>query len=261
MKKIWKLLLSLLVLSTLCVNVFAQNTTYVYDEADLFTSEEENELSEKIEQLVAKHNMDFVIVTTDDTNGLSSQDYADDYYDYNDYKEDGILLLYDMDNREIYVSTKGLGITYLTDYGREEILDYIWDDITNGNYASAANDFLSYIDEYMTSGEEGEIIDIYNEEPEFGMFNIGIALVGALIITALVRGILNKQLKSVSTQHFARNYVVKNSFNLTGYSNFFVRKTVNKTPRPKDEDHHHSGGSSTHTSSSGSSHGGGGRSF
>ena len=61
--------------------------------------------------------MDVVIVTTYNTRSKSSQVYADDFYEENNIGRnnsgDGILLLIDLDNREVYISTSGAAIIIL----------------------------------------------------------------------------------------------------------------------------------------------------
>ena len=95
--------------------VFAQKTLVV-DEANLMSPDQVLDLNDRANALSQEFNMDIVIVTTDDTGGKSSREFADDYFDYNGYgvgpNYDGILFLIDMDNRETYISTTGqeLGI-------------------------------------------------------------------------------------------------------------------------------------------------------
>ena len=57
----------------------------VIDEAGLLNSSEMNLLSEKIDTIIDKTNLDIVVTTTNNTNGKSSMEYADDFYDYNGY--------------------------------------------------------------------------------------------------------------------------------------------------------------------------------
>lgn len=98
---------------------------------------------------------------------------------------------------------------------------------------------------------------------EFTSTNIIIGLAigafAALIYTLILKG----QLKSVSTEHFASNYIDNGSFALNGHADFFVGSHISKTPIPKNNNSSRGvgGGSSSHTSSSGSRHGGGGRRF
>ena len=53
--------------------------------------------------------MDLVVVTANTLGGKSPMEYADDYYDYNGYTDDGALLLVSMEDRDWWISTKGSG--------------------------------------------------------------------------------------------------------------------------------------------------------
>ena len=83
-KKMGYLLLMLLLL-LVPVAAWADKTT-VDDQAGLFSQEEEQELTDRIVELTTEWNMDFVVVTTEDAEGKTSEEYADDYYDYTDMR-------------------------------------------------------------------------------------------------------------------------------------------------------------------------------
>ena len=109
-------------------------TPYVNDYADLLSDSEELELNKKLLAYKNRYGLDAVIVTTNSTNGMYISDYADDFYDYNGYGQDGIILVLDMNERDWWFSTKGKGITYFTDYGIDTIIDDMLDDLKDGRY-------------------------------------------------------------------------------------------------------------------------------
>ena len=78
---------------------------YVEDAAGLLTQEEIDDLQSEAERLYELYGRDVVIVTTNDTDGKSAMEFADDYFDYNGYSDEGLLLLVDMGNREWWIST------------------------------------------------------------------------------------------------------------------------------------------------------------
>ena len=72
----------------------------IYDFSELLTDEEEKELKNQIDSFIEKNNMDLVIVTTNFSYLVDSEneEYAADFYDYNDFgmnvkNNSGILLL------------------------------------------------------------------------------------------------------------------------------------------------------------------------
>ena len=247
----------------------------VNDYADLLTDAEEAKLNNKLQKIKDRYGFDAVVVTTDSLNGMSAGDYADDFYDYSQYGRDGILFLLDMGERTWYVSTKGKAIDYFTDYGIDEIADEMMDDLGDGNYYDAFVIYGDRVEEYIVNGNKGDIIDNGNEKKEksrFGPLNVLMsAAVGA--ISSLVTSLsLKSRMRNTSRQHFARNYIVGNSFYINGASDMLVNRHVTRTHRPRRDDSfgnnntHTSfggggGGSHTHTSSSGSTHGGHGGHF
>ena len=83
----------------------------VFDQADLFLEEEEKELQQAIDALREKMDMDAAVVTAEENPG-SAQAYADDFYEAHGFGtgsgHDGALLLIDMDNRELCISTEAV---------------------------------------------------------------------------------------------------------------------------------------------------------
>lgn len=237
------------------------NVNPVVDDAKLLSQDEAQKLREDIENFRKKYNMDAVIVTSKDLEGKSTMDYADDYYDYNGYglgdNKSGILLLIDMDDRKIWISTSGDAIEYFTDNRIESIINDISKYLSDEEYFDACNIFLNNIQYYIDSGiPEGQYT--YSEEEH----TLKIVLI-ALGVAAIVAGVTcivvvnsYKNSKSVSSI----NYIDNNSIVFTKRRDIFVNTFTTKT---KIERNNSSGGngSSTHRSSSGNTHGGGGGSF
>ena len=237
------------------------NVNPVVDDAKLLSQDEAQKLREDIENFREKYNMDAVIVTSKDLEGKSTMDYADDYYDYNGYglgdNKSGILLLIDMDDRKIWISTSGDAIEYFTDNRIESIINDISKYLSDDEYFDACNIFLNNIQYYIDSGiPEGQYT--YSEEEH----TLKIVLI-ALGVAAIVAGVTcivvvnsYKNSKSVSSI----NYIDNNSIVFTKRRDIFVNTFTTKT---KIERNNSSGGngSSTHRSSSGNTHGGGGGSF
>lgn len=77
----------------------------------------------------------------------SAQDYADDYYDNNDYgldnEKSGVLFLVSKGDRKYHISTKGAGIKAFTDYGIGRIKEEIKPYLSDGDYFDACDEFLN----------------------------------------------------------------------------------------------------------------------
>lgn len=81
-----KKLLTAIVISALCLGLcsgaLADGTRQrVFDLADLLTDDEEAELQSRINELVAKDGQDIGIVTVEDESVMSTQEFADEFYE------------------------------------------------------------------------------------------------------------------------------------------------------------------------------------
>lgn len=261
----WSLLLVLgMTVPTAAADVgFANEYERMQDLADLLGDGDEAHLTEQLNEISERQGMDVVIVTTDTLDGMSAQDFADDFYDYCNFgygaDKDGLLLLISMEDHDWYISTCGYGITVFTDAGIQYIGEQIVPYLSEGDYAGAFEIFISECDSFITQATTVEPYDVHNlpDEPMSLMW-IGISILAGAVVAACVVGVMASGMKSVRMQNAAGDYVRSGSMKVTHSGDLFLYHTVNRHAKPKDND---SGGSSTHHSSSGRTHGGGGGKF
>jgi len=278
-KTVITLLLTLALTLIIPLTAFADGADYVVDNADLLASSEEEALTEKLEALSEKYSFDIVALTVDELEGKTPMEYADDYYDYNGYREDGCLLLISAD-RDWWISTKGYGITAITDYGIE-VLEYeaIRPYFGNDDWFGGYNKYADMIEEYVAEARGGKAYDIDNkyvsssgttydfsssnysdgDDKEEKASSFIISLIVSLIIAFVIVKMVKGNYKPVRFRANAQEYLVDGSLNVTGQYDRFLYSNVSKTEIQTSSSG--GGGSSTHTSSSGSSHGGGGGKF
>lgn len=227
------------------------------DDANLLTVSQVRTLLNKLDEISTRQKMDVVVVTVDTLNGKSPRAYADDFYDYNGYTFDGVLLLVSMEDRDWWISTSGYGITAFTDAGIDYIGEQFVSELSDENYAKAFDIFAEKCDEFITQARSGDPYDRHNlpKDPFNVVIWLIVSLVIGLIVALIATGIMRGKLKSVRSKYEAADYVRSGSMKVTQAREFFLYRQVTRTPRPKD------GGSSTHRSSSGRSHGGGGGKF
>lgn len=264
--------LMLLVMSVSIMSVFlgfsvssAAGKKSVIDDAGLIKASDEKELDKKIKN-IQKDKFDVVILTVKSLDGKSAQDYADDYYDNNDYgldnEKSGVLFLVSKGDRKYHISTKGAGIKAFTDYGIGRIKEEIRPYLSDGDYFNACDEFLNITKDFVKAYKDGTPYDTdnpYNEEIDYVILEV-IALVIAFVIALISVGIMRLRMNTAKPKGTAMEYIKKGSFKLTSEKDIFMYSTVTKTAKPKDNDNS-AGGSTTHVSSSGSEHGGGGGSF
>lgn len=254
MKKIFSLLLITLLCFSFSTGIFAQTAVdLVVDKADVLTYNEEVQLLSSLESIREEYGLDVVILTVETLDGEWPEDLADDYYDYNGYGEDGILLLICPESGDGHISTAGYGITALTDAGIEKITEEITPALSSGDYFEAFETYAEYCDEFIGLAKSGDPFD-YDDLPKepFSVFkSLILSLIIGFAIALVITLAMKSQLKSVRFQDNASMYVKRDSMNLTHSRDLYLYSRVTRTAKPKDS------GSSTHRSSSGRSHGGG----
>lgn len=241
------ILAAVMCLTFTAVNVSAANDDKVVDNAAILSDSEEQQLEKKLLDIVSEYGYDIAVVTIESTEGKSMMAYADDYYDYNYYGENGLMLLYNYGTNEAYITTDGKGIRTFTDKGITAIGRGVRTLLNSGDYYGAFEAFADnaekYIDYYETTGKA------YSPK-NYGKIFI-ISLIIGLAFAAIVCLVLKAQLKTAVRQTDAKQYVRNGSKNVTYARDIYLYKKVS---RRKIESNN---GSSTHRSSSGDTHGGG----
>lgn len=240
---------------------------YVVDNADLLTQTEENELSEKLQDISDELQFDVVVVTTNSTGSKTATEYADDYFDYNGYgrgsNNDGALFLVDMGDRKWAISTSGYGIEAIVDSALDDMEEEIVPYLKSGDYDGAFNEFADLTYDIVNDAKNGKSYSNSTTSTTKNHKDIGTNLIVAFSIGAGISLIIilvyRSKLKPVKFQKEAKEYIVPGSFNLRRSDDVFLYFNITKVPIPKNNDSDDSG--SFHSSSSGSSHGGSSGSF
>ncbi len=179
------------------------------------------------------------------TCGKDAQRYADDYYDYNGYGPDGILLLLVMDTREWVISTSGTVMDTMSVYDCDNLFESAASYISAGNYAAGFERYLSQLPMYVYPTNPNAVPQ---ETPVPA--KLGFALFIGLLIGGIVIFIMIRSMRTVRPKRAAAEYVDRNSFRMHTQRDFYL---YSHTTRTKIESNTSSGG---HRSSSGRSHGG-----
>lgn len=265
-KKRTGLLLVFLMCLILTIPAFAKEE-YVRDFAGILTEEERWELTEKLDEISRRQEMDVAVVISSDLGSYETPaECAETFFEQGGFgygaEKDGVLLLVSMEEHDWYIDTHGSAISAFTDAGIQYIGEQIKPDLADGNYAGAFERYADLCDEFITQAYEGKPYDSGHMPKQalsvmwiFLSLAIGIVMAGA-IVGSMVSG-----MKSVRTQARADNYVKEGSFHLDRSQDLFLYHTLTRTERPKETESSGSSGSSTHSSSSGSTHGGGGGKF
>ena len=253
----------------------------VIDREGLFTASEVTEMLTIIERVEAEHQVDLVVLTSSDAPYDPSEsmhrvrDYADDFYDQGGYgmgpDNSGMLILIDMRNRVVWLSTGGVMISYINDSREEEILDACYNDLHSGRYGRGVIDALKTTEKFMNRGRaEGTFLydeatgkrlsGIHNALTVMEMGVAAIAGIGvAVVFMSVVRGAYELRGSTYSYDRSANTSIA-----FTRDEEHYLRQAVSRVARSQGSSGSggsRSGGSGVHRSSGGVSHGGGGRRF
>ena len=263
-KKILSVLTAMvLVMSFILPVQAAGNGERLIDSAGLLEVEEAQELSDTLDEISERQNMDVVVLTVDSLNGYTATEYADDYYDYNGYgygeDRDGILLLVSMGERKWAISTRGYGITAFTDAGNDYMEEQIVGHLSDGDFYQAFMTYAEECDDFIEEARNGNPYDVgHMPKKPVNILWIILSMCGGFLVAFLIALWKKSRLKSIIQQRDAGEYIEPGSMNLTSDVDRFINRI---TTTRKIETENRSGGSGTHTSSSGASHGGSSGSF
>lgn len=274
-----KLLLLLAAMLLLPAAVLADGQ--IIDNANLFFASDILEMENIIERIESAHQVDLVVLTTYDVPDDYSEsmwrirDYADDFYDHGEYGMgpdfSGMLILLDMNNRAMWLSTGGVMMEYINDAREEDILDRAYAHLGSGSYGNAIIAALTRVETLMNKGRaEGTFL--YDEETGKRLGGIYNALTSGEIVVAGIAGaaaalgiyLCVKGSYNLAGSTYSYDVSSNASVQLTRDEEKFVRQYVTRTVRSTSSSSSgggRSGGSGVHRSSSGRSHGGGGRRF
>jgi len=256
LKNLLKYILLILIIC-LAVPAFAQ--TRIVDNAGLLNAGEKAALTSLIDSLSTKYDFDLVIVTEKSIGAVMPMDYADDYFDYNDFglgqDRDGCLFLQVTESRDLRFSTSGRGINVLNRAALNKLEADAVKYLREGNVYDAYNSFLHNWEKFLILDEKGRR---YNFIEQWNIVIMIIAWAVALGIGFIVVLVWKKGMNTALAQTQAAAYVVPGSLSFNVKKDTFLYSTVTKTARETDNSSAGGGGGRSHTSSSGRSHGGGG---
>ena len=250
-------------------------------------------LDARAREIALQYHMDIVIVTRRGIGGKTPEAFADDYFDYGGYgwREEesddvttgsGILLLVEMQESDVLISTKGEGESVFRDGVWEQIIDAIKPQLGSGEYRAAFSRFLDEAERCLADYAAGAGVYADPDEPynqghydENGSYVYGdgsdggdyvydgdydysgplglyipfsggvfvIALILALIIAWAVVASMKKKHNTIRIAAAAGNY--QHGFNLTERQDIFLYSNTTRMRLPEPTTTSSSGGGSS----------------
>lgn len=250
MQKICFGMLLILLCSFFSVELFASaDTEYLFDEYQVFSSEEFEKVHEILQKASQKDNIDYVVMYSlpfEDTDEETYEKYVNFLHKEKGYRDTTLVMLVDYENREITIHGFGRMKPIFRD---PDNVDYVTDNVgpflRSGDFTIAVTEFIS----------RGRILyrSFYKSKLEkfvdgmFSLKNLGISLLIAFLTGVSLYALHNQKVKAG-----AANYEVANSFRLEREEDLFSHITRSSRTISSSS----SGGGGGGGSSSGGSSGG-----
>ena len=185
-KRISILIISLLLI--LPITIFAEdNYLLVEDNANVFSSSFINDINNKLTQISSEHDIPIYVYTNEDKLSSNTRRNADNLLlDRVGANNNGILLLIDYYNSEVYITTSGKAISILDDDRIESLLDNIYGDLRS-NPERSISKFANEVERYIKSGPKAGLRIV--QEKSITVFDTIIA--GAASLVAYIVSLLS----------------------------------------------------------------------
>ena len=140
-----------------------ENADYklVFDDAELVTDYNEEDLEELLLKLSEENDLAVAIHTTNSTGDLDIESYAEKYYAEKGigakFGDDapGVFFVLDMGGAKCSITAFGSAESYFDDSGVENIIQYLLPDLNSGMYTQAMKKYIPIIERYIMQGKLG----------------------------------------------------------------------------------------------------------
>lgn len=239
----------------------------IYDFYEVLSDSEYNTLKARVKDFSAKYKTELVIVIDNVpySSDYKNEEYAADFYDYNDFgidfdKYSGILFFRNIYSSDPYYDIYSFGNAqlYINQSRADFILDSLYGDLHNQRYFEGFNKLIDYLDDYYSSGAA---TSDYTVDPNgflkkkytYPLFQI-LGIAG--IITLIIILIMISKNKMVKKSVKATEYMDKENSSISIREDRFISTHTSVV-------HHSSssgggGGGGSHMGSSGGGHSSGG---
>lgn len=145
------------ILATPCVD----SEEKLYDYADLFTTKEEVSIIKKLNSYIDDTSVDAVVVTVNDKLDISIDAYANNFYDYNYFKKNGIIFVVSTGGEEVEIYMGKIGdysnkiLRIYSDDRINQTLEYVYSYFATGNYNEGIDKYITILDGFYAREGSG----------------------------------------------------------------------------------------------------------
>ncbi len=224
-----RIILAVLIVSLLSVfPVSASSTDYVVDKADILSNDNESQLESMISETAEECGVGIYILTVEDYGGGNIDAFAKSYFNDNSLgygkSNKGALLVLSMSQRDYAYYTNSAKCKNISD----DFLSYF----SYGDYYYGFEEYANSVRNSVKSSASNVVKAV--------LIGIAIGIIAALITVFAMKS----KLKTVKAVNSAKNYVRKNSLNLTNSKDIYLYSNVVAVPRNTQSSSSGRGGSS-----------------
>ena len=201
----WLLAASAFSMAVYAADGFSSEYERLLDTASILSDEEQDEITELLDELSERQKMDVTIATVENLDNYNSiEACADDLYDYCNFgygtDRDGLMFVVSMEEREWHISTCGYGITAFTDAGIQYVGGQMLDSLADGDYAQAFRIYAACCDDLIDQARAGHPFDKDDvpRKPMSATVSLICIAIGAALGFAAVQGM--KAQSGISSQ-------------------------------------------------------------
>lgn len=250
-KRIIATVITLFICLSSFVSVSAYTDSHILDVSDMLAYSEYDELESYASYIENTYGCCVMFCLTDDTDGMTGDEYAKEMYSINTDNADGIIITHDLWNNSYHIYASG-NAKQIDDADIDAMLD-AYD--SNESYYGGINDYLEKAEEIVenkvissddkpandveTPADDAHADESYDDEADdevaVPLKRIPIALgIGLVIGFIIIYSIASKN-KSVKMQKNATVYTRQGSFVVTGSADNFLYSNVDRREKPKPQ--------------------------
>lgn len=228
----------------------------IRDHSQIFSASKLPAWEKQLQALANKYGIAPYVVTVDDFDYLSPEQWAANYYNANKLGLDpqsanGVIMIINPSTRDLWFLGHGEGEKALTPYGIDRLYEHVKKPLGDDDWDGGMQVYLQQIADYLEQWKAGTPYSENHPVPyrmtlESTLWGLAVALgLGGLGGYGVMRRIERKH-HTAQKQAGASSYIVPGSNQITGGNEVFVNSYVTQVARPKE-----SKSSSSHTFSSG----------
>lgn len=216
---------------------------FIRDHSKLFTASKFPAWEKRMRDLANKYGIAPYVVTVDDFNRLSPEQWGANYYNANQLGLDpqaanGVIMIINPSTRDLWFLGHGEGEQALTPYGIDKLYEHVKKPLGDDDWDGGMEVYLREITDYFEQWKAGTPYNENHPVPsrmtlESTLWGLGIALgVGALSGYG-VMALLERKHHTAQQQAGAASYIVPGSNQITAGREVFMRSYVTQVARPK----------------------------